>query len=205
MKPVWNAALNIDNITLVESRVFENHPQWEPKNLELNSDFLAVESLSIDGGQVPRILLYNVNKSKYVWYSISLKESAVTEIDVLSFVLVSLNGKTVIIVANRQTNANVLMYYENRPMILSISQIPNKDDFDKFELVIGDKSLNNAIPLKNLLDYKPEPGFSFGNLEKFILVFFACVAITLVAFYIFKRATAETKLPTRHFKGMRVN
>ena len=122
---------DLQNLTIVTSKTFENHADWTPVNLEVNDKFIAIEAISSNPEQgqtkYPRILMYNVTGSQYVWYSISLQDCAVTSIDVLSFVLVKIfdskeqTNRTTLIVANRRDNANLLMYYETRPMVLSIS------------------------------------------------------------------------------------
>lgn len=187
----------IQNITLVVSKVFENHPQWTPINLEVTGNFMAVEALSAEGDQVPRILLYNIEKGPYVWYSISLKESAVTEIDVLSFLLVSMNNKTVIIVANRRPNSNLLMYYESRPMIMTVTKTPTLKEFNEYTLVIGDRSLNNSIPLHYLLTYQMPYQQNWYHFQLFILVFFGASLLTVASVVVFKRSANNTRLPVK--------
>ena len=197
IKPHFANDSSISSLTLVESRVYHNHPQWDPINLEVNSKYIAVEALAREGGQVPRILLYSVLKGPYVWYSISLKESAVTQIEVLSFILVSMNNKTVIIVANRRPNSNLLMYYESRPMILTIAKAPTLDNFNKYNLVIGDRSLNNSIPLRYLLNYQSPYQQSWFHFELFMLVFGGVALLTLATVAIFKRSANNTQLPSK--------
>ena len=150
MKTVDGQA-TISNYT---SRVFQNHPLWNPVNLEVDDKFIAVEAQSTSQDQIPKILLYNVTTSQYVWYSISLMDSATTNADFLSFVLVNISGIPNVIVANRKPSSNYLMYYETRPMILSINEDITPEEVNEIHIQIGGGSSVEAIyPLSSIFKW----------------------------------------------------
>ena len=147
-----NGSIQISNYT---SRVLQNHPLWKPVNLEVDPTSIAVEAQAVGKDQLPKILLYNVTASQFVWYSISLSDSAVTSLDVLSFVLVSISNKTNVIVANRKPGSNFLMYYESRPMILTVNENLDEADLQSIYIRIGAGDLGDSkCPLTQILKFQ---------------------------------------------------
>ena len=147
-----NGSIQIANYT---SRVFQNHPLWKPVNLEVDPTSIAVEAQAVGKDQLPKILLYNVTASQYVWYSISLSDSAVTSLDVLSFILVNISNKTNVIVANRKPGSNFLMYYESRPMILTVNENLSEEDLESIYIRIGAGDTNDSkYPLTRIFKYQ---------------------------------------------------
>lgn len=202
LKPAFENR-DLVNLTLVTSRTFENHADWTPNNLEVSEALVAVEAIATrpDKEQMkyPRILVYNVSDNQYVWYSISLQECAVTTIDVLSFILTSIKetdnkAKYTIIVANRRDNSNLLMYYETRPMVLSIKEVLSKDELSDFSLLISNSS---QTPLIKLLSYSEE-AIVWTNFQLFATAFCGVLIIMVLGIWIFKRITNDNiiQIPT---------
>ena len=188
---------NLQNLSLVAARTFENHADWTPVNLEVSDKFLAVEAISTENGQskYPKILVYNVTGSQYIWYSISLQECAVTTIEVLSYVLVTTfdqnkGNRSTIIVANRRDNSNLLMYYETRPMVMSIDSYLSKDTIQEYSLLISNSS---QVPLSTLLTYDDE-AVVWSNVRIFTTVFCGVLVIIGVGIWIFNRSTNDNLL-----------
>ena len=178
----FGVAPNPDNslaITNYTSKTFQNHPLWKPINLEITEGYFAVEAQATSKDQLPKILLYNVKGSQYVWYSISLKDSAVSNVEYLSFILAISNGNATIIVANKKQTANYLMYYQSRPMVLSISQYLSTAQLQACTLQIAsDSSLKSVIPLSNLLSVDQRISALIYHYQLFF-VSFAIVAALL--------------------------
>lgn len=183
-----NGSIQIANYT---SRVFLNHPLWKPVNLEVDPTSIAVEAQAVGKDQLPKILLYNVTASQYVWYSISLSDSAVTSLDVLSFVLVNISNKTNVIVANRKPGSNFLMYYESRPMILTVNENLSEGDLQAIYIRIGSgDSGDSKYPLSQILKYQSADS---SNPPNWILIggMFSVMLVVVVLVLGFLKCRAE--------------
>lgn len=187
------------NLTLITSRTFENHADWDPVNLEISDSLLAVEAISNSGDdsqtRYPKILVYNITSSQFVWYSISLQDCAVTTIEVLSFIMTTITSsdntpRMTIIVANRRDNSNLLMYYESRPMVLSITEVLSKSQLNEFSMLISNST---SIPLNQLLSYSSE-SVTWSNFELFATAFFGILIIVVLGVWIFKKLTNDNYL-----------
>ena len=183
------------NVTSYSSRTFMNHPLWRPTNLEINEEYLAVETQSTNATEIPRILLYNLNGGQYVWYSISLKEASVTNLEILSFILVMINNNANIIVANRRERSSYLIYYQIQPMILSVTQPLTPSDLSSIYLNIGgDGPLSSNVTLSQFMIQDPP----YDELQYRLLDFFAIVA-ALLAFVLAVAAVYHRLVRTREY------
>lgn len=200
LEAIWINS-KIEGLKLVTSRVFESHRDWDPVNLDVNSQFVAVEAtyISRNSGEpkFPRILFYNVNYSQFVWYSISLQESAVSPNDVLSFVLTTgntseadLGNGSILIVANRKDNSNLLIYYRTRPMVMSINSLLTQEELAGYELSISNIS---QYKLTELFNYSKNE-VPWINVQIFTGTFIGVILVLVLGIWIFKRSTNENLL-----------
>lgn len=187
-----NQTVTISNYT---STVFQNHPSWRPANLELTSEYMAVEALSTNSSEMPKILLYNMAKSEYTWYSISLMNYSITSYDMLSFILAPINGTTNVIVANRRPDTNYLMYFQFSPMILSISDALTQEEYNSLQLGINiNLTYSSIVPLSSLIAYRGPPRPSSVDLLTFGIVFGIIILVVLVTVIALRVKREKTRI-----------